>query len=514
MGYLALYRKFRPKTFDGVIGQEHIVRTLINQIKNNSVSHAYLFCGTRGTGKTSCAKIFAKAINCENNTNGSPCLQCDVCNSYVNSNNLDIVEIDAASNNRVDEIRDLREKVNYYPTVGKYKVYIIDEVHMLTDSAFNALLKTLEEPPAHAVFILCTTEVHKLPATILSRCTRFDFRLVSNDDLENHLKNVFKESNIKCDNESLKIIAKAGQGSVRDCLSAAEMCASYCDNNITYAKAIECLGITENDVLYSLANAIIEKDTTSLITTVNKLIKQGKNLSVVLKDLSNYINNVLITKLIKNANEEIALPASDFEKVQELSQKTTESELLRYLNNFANVENSLKLSLNPNTLVEITLLGCIVADNEIEKLKERVEELEKKTLNSTVSVSSTVNTVSFKEQNEKTQTVEIKSLENTNLNAKQIFGELIQHIKQQKLFMLYAVCGDIKDVFVKNNDLVICCNQNEYDIFKDNLTILNNFVSNSYKGLKVILQLSSVKEEKKDETAVLKEKFGEKLIIK
>ena len=232
--YLALYRKFRPNTFDEVIGQDHIIKTLKNQIEMKQISHAYLFCGSRGTGKTSVAKIFAKAVNCQNPQNGSPCFECEVCKNLQNSNNIDIIEIDAASNNRVDEIRDLRDKVKYPPIYGKYKVYIIDEVHMLTDSAFNALLKTLEEPPKHIIFILATTEPQKLPATILSRVLRFDFKLVGQQKLEDLIKNIFKKSNISFDNESISLIAKSGNGSVRDALSIADMCSSFSNNNIKY----------------------------------------------------------------------------------------------------------------------------------------------------------------------------------------------------------------------------------------------------------------------------------------
>ena len=276
MSHLVLYRNFRPKNFDEVIGQDHIVKTLKNQVENNSFGHAYLFCGTRGTGKTSTAKIFARAVNCLNPQNGNPCGMCENCKSNLNGGNLDIIEIDAASNNRVDEIRDLRDKIGYLPSVNKYKVYIVDEVHMLTDSAFNALLKTLEEPPQHALFILATTEPHKLPATILSRCMRFDFKLVSDQDLIKHLRYVFDKSNITYDEESLKLIASAGEGSVRDTLSVAEMCSAYCSNNITYDKCLECLGITDSTTILNLTKCIITKDAKNLLLMLDSLKNQGK----------------------------------------------------------------------------------------------------------------------------------------------------------------------------------------------------------------------------------------------
>ena len=237
--YLALYRKYRPNMFDKIVGQEHITRTLQNQIKNDQIGHAYLFCGSRGTGKTTTAKVFARAINCLNPKNGSPCDECEVCKALKENNAIDIVEIDAASNNGVEEIRDLRDKVKYPPTVGKYKVYIIDEVHMLTTSAFNALLKTLEEPPSHVVFILATTEVHKLPATILSRVLRFDFKLINTETIAKLIANIFNESGIKAEQSAINLIAKAGQGSVRDALSIADMCASFANNDIKYKDVVE-----------------------------------------------------------------------------------------------------------------------------------------------------------------------------------------------------------------------------------------------------------------------------------
>ena len=242
MAHISLYRRYRPISFDEVIGQGHIVRTLVNQIKTDNISHAYLFTGTRGTGKTTVARIFARAINCENPVNGNPCGKCSACVELQKPGNMDILEIDAASNSTVDEIRDLREKVKYPPVIGKYKVYIIDEVHMLSTSAFNALLKTLEEPPSHAVFILATTDVHKLPQTILSRCMRFDFKLLSVKDISDNLKRIFDDIGKKYSEEAINLIATSAEGSVRDSLSIADMCASYAGDTITYDDVLEVLG--------------------------------------------------------------------------------------------------------------------------------------------------------------------------------------------------------------------------------------------------------------------------------
>src|SRR5574344_68760 len=344
MAHLALYREFRPQTFDDVIGQTQIVETLKNQIKTDSISHAYLFCGTRGTGKTSCAKIFAKAVNCLSPKDGSPCGNCEVCKKIQSNGNLDIIEIDAASNNRVDEIRDLREKVGYLPSVGKYKVYIIDEVHMLTDSAFNALLKTLEEPPSHIIFILATTEPEKLPATIVSRCMRFDFKLVSIENLTSLLESIFKKTGTRFEENALEVIAKAGNGSVRDTLSIAEICKAYANDNITYQSVVNCLGITDDEILCEIAEAIIKKDGGTIIEKIDKLYEDGKNLFVLLSDLCDLFKNVLTIKLAPNYD--LNLPNNILENYKKVSAFADEKYLLDVLKVLSDSLSGIKLSGN------------------------------------------------------------------------------------------------------------------------------------------------------------------------
>ena len=260
MEHLSLYRKYRPKTFEEVVGQEHITRALQNQIATGKVGHAYLFTGSRGIGKTSVARIFAKAVNCLNNENGSPCGKCEVCKRLEGANDINVIEIDAASNNRVDDVREIREKVKFLPVDAKYKVYIIDEVHMLTDSAFNALLKTLEEPPSHVIFILATTEAHKLPATILSRCIRFDFRLVSVQNLTRLLQDILDKEEISYDDEALKMIAVAGEGSVRDTLSIADCIIAFANGKITKESVMKVLGTTDYQLLIDYFDLLAQKD--------------------------------------------------------------------------------------------------------------------------------------------------------------------------------------------------------------------------------------------------------------
>ena len=258
MAYTALYRKFRPQEFEDVKGQEHIVTTLKNQIKANRIGHAYLFCGTRGTGKTTIAKIFAKAVNCEQPIDGSPCGQCAICKSIADGSSLNVIEIDAASNNGVDNIRQIREEVTYRPTEGKYKVYIIDEVHMLSAGAFNALLKTLEEPPSYVIFILATTEAHKIPITILSRCQRYDFHRISIDTISQRLMDLMKEEQVEVEEKAIRYVAKAGDGSMRDALSLLDQCiAFHLGETLTYENVLEVLGAVDTEVFSKLLRQIL-----------------------------------------------------------------------------------------------------------------------------------------------------------------------------------------------------------------------------------------------------------------
>lgn len=379
MSYLALYRKYRSKTFDEIVGQKHITQSLINQINNGQIGHAYLFTGTRGTGKTSIAKIFARAINCLNPKNGSPCNKCAVCKGLQDGANVDIMEIDAASNNRVDEIRDLRERVKYPPVICKYKVYIIDEVHMLTDSAFNALLKTLEEPPEYVVFILATTEVQKLPATILSRCMRFDFKLLSEQELEKHIKYVFKDSGIAYEDEAVSIIARLGAGSVRDALSIADMCVAYSNNNVTYDSVVEAVGLTDRATLNMLASSIISGDEGVVLSSIDGVAKSGKNITQLSKDLVGYIRDILVVKTCKDYADILKLPKAQLSELKTLADKTTNEKLIEMLNRLSRLDNEYRFTTTPRSLLEITLVSlCHFELAEINELKIKVKALESK----------------------------------------------------------------------------------------------------------------------------------------
>ena len=371
--YLALYRKYRPKTFDEVIGQDHIIKTLKNQIKFDKISHAYLFTGSRGTGKTSTAKIFARAINCINSVDGSPCGECEVCKALTETN-IDVLEIDAASNNGVDEIRELREKVKYPPVTCKYKVYIIDEVHMLSPSAFNALLKTLEEPPTHTVFILATTEVHKLPATILSRCLRFDFRLISLEDLTNLLERVLKEENISFDKESINTIARAGEGSVRDTLSIADRCVSFAGNELTYQKVLSVLGVSERETLISIANSILSKNLAESLVELDNVLSSGKSPLVFSNDLIAYFRDLLLIWSLGEKSREIVVVKDDiYQKMKVQATEENYAKIIKSIEMLSEVEQELRYSAKPRIVLESAVIKIISENNLI----ERVENLEK-----------------------------------------------------------------------------------------------------------------------------------------
>lgn len=380
MAYLAFYRMFRPVSFDTVVRQEHIVTTLKNQIATGKIGHAYLFCGPRGTGKTTLAKIFARAINCENPRDGSPCGQCATCQSLSEGANLDISEIDAASNNGVDEMRDLREKVQYPPVAGKYKVYIIDEVHMLTASAFNAVLKTLEEPPAHAVFILATTEPQKIPATILSRCMRFDFKLIPQKDLEGLIKSVLDRTGKKYEDEAISAIARAGAGSCRDCLSIADMCASYASGKLTYEDVNTVLGSADFSAIAEIMQHILTEDASSALTDVENILATGKSVGVLIKDMLTFLNNCAIVKMCKNANEIINLPAETFNRIQDVASECDGHKILRVTEILAKAETDARYSLNGKITLETAVLKCSLpqSDYNLDAIIGKINALEEK----------------------------------------------------------------------------------------------------------------------------------------
>lgn len=381
MGYQALYRVWRSQTFDDVIGQQHITKTLQNAIEQKKISHAYLFSGPRGTGKTSCARILAKAINCENSTSNEPCNECKTCLNIMEGSATDVLEIDAASNNGVEEIRDLRDKVKYVPTSMKYKVYIIDEVHMLSTGAFNALLKTLEEPPAHVVFILATTEPHKIPLTIHSRCQRYDFKQITIEDIVGRMETILKETKITYEESALPIIARAANGGMRDALSLLDQAISYSYEKVTEADALMVTGSVSKTFLIKITNAIFERKTVDVLSLFNELFSSGKDPMRFVEEMIFFYRDILLLQVSSNKEQEVKGLDDDFIS---LANKLSNEQLYFYIEQLNKSIQDLKVSSHARIFLEVAFVKLCqpirTADNEtndhIKRLEEKVMNLE------------------------------------------------------------------------------------------------------------------------------------------
>ena len=384
MSYTALYRKFRPGEFDEVKGQNHISQTLQNQIKANRIGHAYLFCGTRGTGKTTVAKIFAKAVNCLNPVDGSPCGECEMCKAISTGTSMNVIEIDAASNNGVDNIREIREEVAYRPTEGKYKVYIIDEVHMLSIGAFNALLKTLEEPPEYVIFILATTEVHKIPITILSRCQRYDFKRISIDTITDRMQELIDAEGVQVEEKALRYIAKTADGSMRDALSLLDQCiAFHLGSELTYDKVLDVLGAVDTGVFSSLLRHVLNKDVLGCVKLLEEIVMQGRELTQFVTDFSWYLRNLMLVQSSDNLEDVIDMSSDNLERLKEEAQMVEMSTIIRYIRIFSELAGQIKYASQKRILVEIALIKLCKPSMETsqEALLERIRDVEEKVEN-------------------------------------------------------------------------------------------------------------------------------------
>lgn len=381
MSYTALYRKWRPTSFEEVRGQDHIVKTLKNQINSGRIGHAYLFCGTRGTGKTSIAKIFARAVNCEHPVDGSPCGECSMCRQIAEGASLNVVEIDAASNNGVENIRDIREQVQYPPTDGRYRVYIIDEVHMLSIGAFNALLKTLEEPPSYVIFILATTEVHKIPITILSRCQRYDFKRISIDTIAGRLAELTQAEQIDVDDRALRYVARAADGSMRDALSLLDQCVAFhFGEKLTYDNVLEVLGAVDNRVFSKLFQAVLASDTKACIREIEEMITQGRDLSQLVNDFVWYMRNLLIAKTTDEPGDMLDMSEENLAVLKEEAAGVDTETLMRYIRIFSELSGQLRYASQKRILVEIAFIKLTTPSMEqnLDSILQRITLLEQK----------------------------------------------------------------------------------------------------------------------------------------
>ena len=402
MSYTALYRKFRPDTFSSVKGQQHIVTALKNQINSERIGHAYLFCGTRGTGKTTIAKVFAKAVNCQNPVDGSPCNECSMCRAISQQTSLNVIEIDAASNNSVENIRQIIEEVSYSPTEGKYKVYIVDEVHMLSQGAFNALLKTLEEPPSYVIFILATTEAHKLPVTILSRCQRYDFKRIQVETIVERLKELTQKEGIEAEDKALNYIAKNADGALRDALSLLEQCSAfYFGETLTYDKVLEVLGTVDTEIFMKMFDALIHAKVTKVVKLVDELIMEGKDISQFVINFTWFLRNVMMIKSTDASADIADLPSDIREELRVKAVDVSIDTVLRYIRILSEVSNQLRYATQKRVLVETTFVKLCKPqmEEDNEALIQRVESLEHKVKNYQ-PVTSLVQEVEVEEENQ------------------------------------------------------------------------------------------------------------------
>ena len=541
MSYLSIYRRFRPQTFDKVIGQQHITKTLINQIMTDKIGHAYLFCGTRGTGKTSTAKIFAKAINCLSPISGSPCGKCANCQALGEANCPDIFEIDAASNNKVENIREIRDKVQYPPVVGKYKVYIIDEVHMLTGEAFNALLKTLEEPPKHAVFILATTEVYKIPSTILSRCMRFDFRLISIEELSGLIKEIFDTLGREYEQDAVTMIARSGEGCVRDALSIAETCASFCDGKITLAGVQEVLGATDDHKIINLIEQMLGHNSGEALMGLNQLITLGKSVGMIFKDIISGVRE-LLTVASTDTNF-LGLTQEKYQKYKEITSRVTSPELIRIMEIFSQSEGEIRYGSHPRIILETAVVKASLPkeDISVQALAVRVAKLEKLV----EELSANPRPIPYKEERQEKpiplvtpipqvekqatlsqQTKPVKEeIKQTNPqpsvaleDTKKVWGAVIRKIRRKSL-TLFAVCSE-RITEIKGDTLCIYADgEGDYSLLTkaDNLAKIEESVQEVAPLKVAILEKSSQfieKEQVDKDLEKVVEFFGKDKVIK
>lgn len=488
MGHVSIYRQYRPIDFTSVVGQEHIVRILSNQIRSGRIGHAYLFTGTRGTGKTSIAKIFAKAINCINPVNGSACGECEACKTIAERSCMDIIEIDAASNNGVDEIRELRESVKYMPASLKYKVYIIDEVHMLSGGAFNALLKTLEEPPSHVVFILATTEVRKLPQTILSRCLRFDFRLVPSAQIAGRIKYIFSDMGVEYTDEAIAAIAEAGDGSVRDALSIADMCISFSEGKVSYEDVLEVLGASNPNSVIEMIESMLSGKSENALNILSELSDLGKSMNMLAKDLAKMLRNLYIVKTCEFPDRIIGMPAMLTQRLEGI--KATGERILQCMDIFTGVESEMKYSSLPRIMLESAIIraGDAKANIDLNGIINRLKTLEAHFSGGEVPVSRVSTTTAVRRKRE--------------YSPQAVCGYLIKTLRERDKLMLYAEVSVIDPHGLKLSEdgvlTIKITGENNVAMLTSpqNLSVITEIITGEFAGINDVKILEQVKKDK------------------
>lgn len=487
MGYTALYREWRPKTFDDVVGQEHITTTLKNEIINDRIAHAYLFCGTRGTGKTSTAKVMAKALNCLNLKDGEPCNECEMCRKINEGLAIDVTELDAASNNKVEDIRTLIDDTKYPPQEAKYKVYILDEVHMLSISAVNAFLKTLEEPPKNVIFILATTDPQKLPITILSRCQRFDFKRINHKEISSRLRRITEAQNIQCEEKSLDLIARVCDGAMRDALSILDQAIAMGENEINYNDLVSILGLVTNEYLFDITNSIIERNIEKAMVIVDKLVYSGKDMQLFIKDLIAHFRNLLMIKVTTNPEEVLDMSLENITLVREQGRKIRVEEIMRDIRILQEAEANSKMSKQSRLYLELSIIKMckIEYDTSNEVILSRINRLEENLKNGKVQIvqnssgstsdlneNSKLSTSSISKQqinsnilNKDNSTSEAVNTE-VNLNSKltiddvaRAWTEILEMFKSMRARIIHASLITGKPYSFKNGVLTIGFNE-------------------------------------------------------
>ncbi|MGG7059071.1 DNA polymerase III subunit gamma/tau [Clostridium nigeriense] len=534
MGYTALYREWRPQNFYDIVGQEHITTTVKNQILNDRIAHAYLFCGTRGTGKTTTAKVFAKALNCLDLHDGEPCNKCEMCQKINEGLAIDVTELDAASNNGVDKIRDIIDDVKYPPQECRFKVYIMDEVHMLSTGAVNAFLKTLEEPPKNVIFILATTDPQKLPITILSRCQRFDFKRINNNEITARLRKIVNEQNALADDKSLNLIARVSDGAMRDALSILDQAISMGNGAVEYDVLVNMLGLVTNDNLFNLTNAVIQRNVEKSISIIDEVVYAGKDLYLFIKDLINHYRNILMAKVTNNPEEVLDMSEENIALIKEQASKVRAEEVMRCIRILQEAEGNAKLSKQARLYLELSIIKMckIEYDTSNEVILSRINKLEEGLKNGSLKVVSAASIEGethkreginreAKKEVKKTISHNISGNENSKVTLEDIqrsWKDILERFKARRKMIVYASMVTGKPIECKNGILTI-----EYeDQFKfnkdrlekpENRTVIQEVLAEIFReDIKIVFEVEEPTGNNKSTEDMLIESLGADMV--